>query len=41
MTGVGDYDESSNAFVRAYQRLPWLIDIGTAELSYSRVAFSV
>ncbi len=25
MTGVGDYDESSNAFVRAYQRLPWLL----------------
>ena len=39
MTGVGDYDESSNAFVRAYQSST--IDIGTAELSYSRVAFSV
>ncbi|HPW54062.1 MAG TPA: CBS domain-containing protein, partial [Erysipelotrichaceae bacterium] len=25
MTGVGDYDEASNAFVRAYQRLPWLL----------------
>lgn len=25
MIGVGDYDESSNAFVRAYQRMPWLL----------------
>jgi magnesium transporter len=25
MTGVGDYEESSNAFVRAYQRMPWLL----------------
>lgn len=25
MTGVGDYDESSSAFVRAYQRVPWLL----------------
>lgn len=25
MAGVGDYDESSNAFVRAYQRIPWLL----------------
>lgn len=25
MTGVGDYDESSNAFRRSIQRMPWLV----------------
>lgn len=25
MTGVGDYDESSNAFKRSMQRMPWLV----------------
>jgi len=25
MTGVGDYNESSNAFKRSFQRMPWLV----------------